>query len=194
MKKPRPESLFARLATADPSLELREWVFYAALVEGKGYEEIGGVLHDKGVHTSETAIGQMIARHALQWKLMKSRERAHDLDRGESAKEFKKLPEQIKKNLRRQIFNASMETLSVKEMVALHRATLNEKQIDIQLFDLQTEAAGLIGEVLRGSARAEELKSLAADKGLSGHAYIEAIRQRVYGEAAAPIPTKEGTP
>jgi len=190
--KPRPESLYARLATADPSLALREWVFYAAIVEGKGLEEIGGTLADKGVQTSAQAISKMLSRWTLTWKVQQSRDTAHQLDRALTPKEARAIPDRIKKNLRLQLFNASMENLTVKEMVSLHRAQLAERSLDIQLYDLQAECAAIIGEVLRGGARAAALQELAADKGLTGREFVEAVRHRVYGEMAAEVPEVEG--
>ncbi|MES2705135.1 MAG: hypothetical protein V4726_00900 [Verrucomicrobiota bacterium] len=190
-RKPRPDSLYARLAAADPSLALREWVFYAAIVEGKGLEEIGGTLHDKGVSTSETAIGEMIQRHALRWKLDRSSEAAREVDKWQPDKKGGTLDQQLRRNIKKRLFDATMGELSVKEMVAIRRTNIAERALEIQLFDIQTECASIIAEVLRGEARAEELRAVAKDRNLTGREFIEAIRQRVYGPAAAARPGKE---
>jgi len=191
VKKPRPDSLYARLAAADPSLELREWVFYAALIEAKSFEEIGGHLHDKGVITSAAGIGQMIQRHSLRWKLDKSTERAQSLDGWKPDKKKGSLAEQIKQNLRKQIFNASMTELSVAEMVALHRSLTAEQVAMTGLYSVQQRGAEFVGELLKDEAKAAELRALAKDGQMSAAQYIEAVRQRMYADAAAPLPGKE---
>ena len=192
MKKPRPDSLYARLATADPSMELREGVFYAALVEGKGFEEIGGELHDKGVHTSQSAISQMISRYALAWKLAKAKEKAGEVDKWMPDKKKGSLPEQIKRNLRKQIFNATMTELSVNEMVALHRSMTAETVATAGLYSIQLKGAEFVGALLKDEAKAAELRTLASDGMMSAAEYIEAVRLRMYGDETAVMPGKEG--
>lgn len=189
--KPRPESLFAKLATADPSLALREWVFYSAIVEGKGLEEIGGHLADNGVQTSVQAISKMIQTRGLRFRLDQAREAARAVTAWTPDKKHGSISEQTKQSLRKQMFDASMQILSVKEMVAIHKAMLTEMELGIRLYNVQEECAGIIAEVLRGGSRAEDLKELAQDKGLTGKEYIEAIRQRVYGDLAAEVPVAE---
>jgi len=201
--KSKDGSLYTRLWEADRSLRLREWVFYAAIVGGLGLAKIKAELEAPetrqeedlcslpAVFTSMQAISKMLSTRTLRWKLDQSREAARQVDQWAPDKKRGSLPEQIKQNLRKQIFNASMENLTVKEMVMLHRTQNDETRLALQLYDLQAECAGIIAEVLRGGTRAEDLQELAADRQLGGKEFIEAIRQRVYGDLAAEVPVAE---
>ena len=192
MKKPRPESLYARLATADPSLELREWVFYAALVEGKSIEEIGGILHDKEVHTSQSGISQMIQRHSLRWKLDKSRDAAREVDKWQPDAKQGTLEQQLKRNLKKRLFDATMRDLSVMEMVAIQRSMTAETVATAGLYTIQLKGAEFVGDLLKDEAKAAELRALASDGQMSAAEYIEAVRLRMYGDETAVMPGKEG--
>jgi hypothetical protein len=188
MRKPRPDSLYARLAAADPSLELREWVFYAAIIEGKSYEEIGGELHDKGVHTSDSAIAEMVQRHSLRWKLDKSREAAREVDKWEPDKKQGELPEQLRRNIAKRLFEKTFEDLSTAEVVAIHRSLSLETRANAALYKVQFEAADFLGAVLKDERKAAELRELAKDSSLTTPQYIEAVRQRMYAKNAVPMP------
>lgn len=188
MSKPRPDSLYARLATADPSLELRNWVFYAALIEGKSYEEIGGDLHDKGVHTSDSAIASMVQRYTLRWKLERSREAAREVDTWAPDKKQGTLPEQLRRNIAKRLFEKTFEDLSTAEVVAIHRSLSLETRANAALYKVQFEAADFLAGVLRDEKKAADLRELAANPGMTEAEYIEAVRHKMYGAAAAPVP------
>lgn len=194
MRKPRPDSLFARLATADPSLELREWVFYAAIQEGKSYEEIGGALQDKGVTTSDSAIGEMIQRHSLRWKLNKASGAAREVDKWMPDKKRGSLPDQIRKNIAKQMFEKTFTELTTMEVVAIQRTLTDELRAQTMLYKVQYDAADFVAGILRDESKATALRALAADGNMTLPEYIEAVRHRMYADAAAPAPGagKEG--
>lgn len=196
MRKPRPDSLYARLATADPSLALREWVFYAAIVEGKSLEDIGGELQDRGVPTSTSAVAEMIQRHALRWKLDKSREAAREVDSWGPDKKQGSLPEQLRRNIAKRLFEKTFEDLSTSEVVAIHRSLTLETRANAMLYKVQAEAADFVADLLRDEQKAAALRDLAKDGTMTTAQYIEAVRHRMYGAAAAPVPAgpdgKEG--
>lgn len=193
MRKPRPDSLYARLAAADPSLALREWVFYAAIIEGKSYEDIGGELQDKGVATSDSAIAEMVQRHSLRWKLDRSREAAREVDQWSPDKKQGELPEQLRRNIAKRLFEKTFEDLTTAEVVAIHRSLTLETRANAALYKVQFEAADFLAAVLRDERKAAELRELAKDSSLTTAQYIEAVRQRMYAKNAAPVPQgKEG--
>lgn len=193
MKKARADSLYAKLAAADPSLELREWVFYAAIIEAKSLEEIGGALHDKGIITSDAAIGKMLQRHTLRWKLDTAKDKAREVDKWIPDKKHGSIDEQCRKNLKKQIFNASMENLTTAEIVALSRALTDQQRADAMLYKIQYDAADFVAAVMKDEAKAKALRELATEGNMTPAQYIEAVRHRMYGDAAAAIPGKEGT-
>ncbi len=192
MKKARADSLFAKLAAVDPSLELREWVFFAALEEGKSLEDIGGELHDKGVITSMTAIGKMIEVHGLRYRLDRSKEIAREVDKWEPDKKQGPLEAQLRKNLKKRLYDATFRQLTVMEMVAIQRALTAETVATAGLYTIQLRGAEFVGEVMRDEAKARALRDMASDSTMTPAQYIEAVRHRMYGDAAAPVPGKEG--
>jgi len=141
-QKPRSDSLYAKLTPAQ-----REDVLFMLLVEGQSLEAVGGHLHDLGIHTSAGALSNLLGRHGLTWRVQRATGTAAELKK----LKLGNVTRAARQGLAKQIYEASFRDLSVREMMLLARADLDERKLEVKQKELalatdrfQWDAAGRV--------------------------------------------------
>lgn len=180
MGKPRSDSLYARLAAADASLELRDKVFRDLLCSGRSLEDVAAELNTMGVGCTEGSLSAMLGRHGLRWRLDEAEE-VRRVCGNVTAKQRKRMDERTRANVTAQIYEKSFGEMSIKEAALLKKLQVEEDKAAAQLLKIQTDSAGFILEVLSEEAAAADLRAVASDQQMTPAEKVEAIRKRVYG-------------
>ena len=180
MTKPRSDSLFARLATADSTLELRDKVFRDLLCSGRSLEEVAAELNTLGVGCTEGSLSAMLGRHGLRWRLDEAEE-VRRVCGNVTAKQRKRMDERTRANVTAQLYEKSFQEMSLKEAVLLKRTQVDEDKAAVQLLKIQTDSAAFILDVLSEEKAAADLRAVASDGQMTPAEKVEAIRRRVYG-------------
>lgn len=173
MKKPRSDSLFAKL-DADQRRQVVAWAMEDAL----SYQEIARRLKEWGVAASEGALCNFVQRHSLGWRLDSANRAAQEL----AAEMPAELSDALKRAALSKVYALTFEEMSAKDAVKIANLARQNLRDERTLEVLERRLA--IAEEQHAAAMAQiaAAKGAAADATLTAEERESRIRQ-IFGLA-----------
>jgi len=158
---------------SDSKLAPHENFIFERLIDRfQGYQTVADALEkEEGVSTSTGALSTYFAKHAWRWRAERAAAQANAI---ESALECADFGQAKAKAIAQREFELAAGNLSVKDLVALRNIDLKAKDLQFQQDKFEMDVAKL------ATKYASELKTIAADKGMSEDAKINAVRRRLF--------------
>lgn len=173
MKKPRSDSLFAKLDT-DQRRQVVAW----ALEDALSYQEIARRLKEWGVAASEGALCNFVQRHSLGWRLDSANRAALEL----AAEMPEELSEALKKAALSKVYALTFDEMSAKDAVKIANLARQNVRDERTLAAMERRLA--IAEQAHAAAMAqiEAAKGAATDTTLTAEERERRIKE-IFGAA-----------